>query len=90
MKKMTRLRAIRLKYNISLLELERHSGVRNQYLRALELGNIRRTENNEAVLGRAMSEVLRTRKSSLAGAEQVLRRYQGHLLEPVEVENDEL
>lgn len=54
------------------------------------MGNIRRTENNEAVLGRAMSEVLRTRESSLAGAEQVLRRYQGHLLEPVEVENDEL
>lgn len=90
MKKITRLRAIRLKYNISLLELERHSGVSNQYLSALELGNIRRTENNEAVLSCAMSEVLRTRKSSLAGAEQVLRRYQGHLLEPVEVENDEL
>ena len=35
----TYLRAIRLKYGISLLELERHSSLSNQYLSALELGN---------------------------------------------------
>ena len=32
----TYLRAIRLKYGISLLELERHSSLSNQYLSALE------------------------------------------------------
>mgnify|MGYP000119426193 CR=1 FL=1 len=37
MERMTRLRAIRLKYGISLVELERHSHVSNQYLSALEL-----------------------------------------------------
>lgn len=35
----TRLRAIRMKYGISLLELERHSSFSNQYLSALELGS---------------------------------------------------
>ena len=39
----TYLRAIRLKYGISLLELERHSSLSNQYLSALELGNAKRT-----------------------------------------------
>ena len=43
----TYLRAIRLKYGISLLELERHSSLSNQYLSALELGNAKRTERNE-------------------------------------------
>lgn len=90
MEKMTRLRAIRLKYHISLLELERHSSVSNQYLSALELGNTGRTAKNENVLGCAMAEIVRSRKSTLAGLERTLRQYQGHLLEPVEVENDEL
>ena len=35
MERMTRLRAIRLKYGISLIEMERHSRVSNQYLSAL-------------------------------------------------------
>ena len=46
----TYLRAIRLKYGISLLELERHSSLSNQYLSALELGNAKRTERNERLL----------------------------------------
>ena len=54
MERMTRLRAIRLKYGISLIEMERHSHVSNQYLSALELGNASRTANNEEVLGCAI------------------------------------
>ena len=46
----TYLRAIRLKYGISLLELERHSSLSNHYLSALELGNAKRTERNERLL----------------------------------------
>lgn len=67
MERMTRLRAIRLKYGISLVELERHSRVSNQYLSALELGNVSRTANNEEVLGCAIDEIIRSRKSSLLG-----------------------
>ena len=66
MERMTRLRAIRLKYGISLVELERHSRVSNQYLSALELGNVSRTANNEEVLGCAIDEIIRSRKSSLS------------------------
>ena len=79
MERMTRLRAIRLKYGISLVELERHSHVSNQYLSALELGNVSRTD-----------EIIRSRKSSLFGLEQMIRQYRGHLLETVEVEKGEL
>ena len=75
MERMTRLRAIRLKYGISLVELERHSHVSNQYLSALELGNVSRTANNEEVLGCAIDEIIRSRKSSLFGLEQMIRQY---------------
>ena len=75
----TYLRAIRLKYGISLLELERHSSLSNQYLSALELGNIKRTERNERLLRCAMEEVIASRE-----------QYQGRLLEAVEADSDEL
>lgn len=74
MERMTRLRAIRLKYGISLIEMERHSRVSNQYLSALELGNVSRTANNEEVLGCAIDEIIRSRKSSLLGLEQMISR----------------
>ena len=90
MERMTRLRAIRLKYGISLIEMERHSRVSNQYLSALELGNASRTANNEEVLGCAIDEIIRSRKSSLLGLAQMIRQYRGHLLETVEVEKGEL
>ena len=77
----TYLRAIRLKYGISLLELERHSSLSNQYLSALELGNIKRTE---------MEEVISSRERSLGGLRETLLQYQGRLLETVEADSDEL
>ena len=86
----TRLRAIRMKYGISLLELERHSNFSNQYLSALELGSSKRTAKNEEALGRAMAVVAGARKEALAGLEQTLLRYQGRLLETTEVSGDEL
>lgn len=90
MERMTRLRAIRLKYGISLIEMERHSRVSNQYLSALELGNVSRTANTEEVLSCAIDEIIRSRKSSLLGLERMIRQYRGHLLETVEVEKGEL
>ena len=50
----TRLRAIRMKYGISLLELERHSSFSNQYLSLLELGRANCTPRNAETLDRAM------------------------------------
>ena len=85
----TYLRAIRLKYGISLLELERHSSLSNQYLSALELGNAKRTERNERLLC-AMEEVISSRERSLDGLRETLLQYQGRLLEAVEADSDEL
>ena len=86
----TRLRAIRMKYGISLLELERHSSFSNQYLSALELGSSKRTAKNEEALGRAMEEVISSRERSLGGLRETLLQYQGRLLEAVEADSDEL
>ena len=86
----TYLRAIRLKYGISLLELERHSSLSNQYLSALELGNAKRTERNERLLCCAMEEVISSRERSLDGLRETLLQYQGRLLEAVEADSDEL
>ena len=44
------------------------------YLSALELGNVSRTANNEEVLGCAIDEIIRSRKSSLFGLEQMIRQ----------------
>ena len=84
----TYLRAIRLKYGISLLELERHSSLSNQYLSALELGNAKRTERNERLLCCAMEEVISSRERSLGGLRETLLQYQGRLLEAVEADSD--
>ena len=86
----TYLRAIRLKYGISLLELERHSSLSNQYLSALELGNIKRTERNERLLRYAMEEVIASRERTVDELRRMLLQYQGRLLETVEADSDEL
>lgn len=86
----TYLRAIRLKYGISLLELERHSSLSNQYLSALELGNAKRTERNEQLLRCAMEEVIASRERTVDELRRMLLQYQGRLLETVEADSDEL
>lgn len=86
----TRLRTIRMKYGISLLELERHSSFSNQYLSALELGNIKRTERNERLLRCAMEEVIASRERTVDELRRMLLQYQGRLLETVEADSDEL
>ena len=90
MAEMTRLRAIRLKYGITLLDLEQYSSFSNQYLSALELGNAKRTEKSEQALDRALSDIISSRERTLDGLEQTLRQYRGRLLETMEVETDEL
>ena len=85
----TYLRVIRLKCGVSLLELERHSSFSNQYLSALELGNIKRTERNER-LRCAMEEVIASRERTVDELRRMLLQYQGRLLETVEADSDEL
>ncbi|MFQ9143014.1 MAG: hypothetical protein ACLR4W_12920 [Oscillospiraceae bacterium] len=86
----TYLRVIRLKCGVSLLELERHSSFSNQYLSALELGNIKRTERNERLLRCAMEEVIASRERTVDELRRMLLQYQGRLLETVEADSDEL
>lgn len=85
----TRLRILRMKYGISLLELEKHCSFSNQYLSMLELGRANSTHNNEHVLDTAISALIESRKEALAGLEQCFEAHRGHLLETLEVEADE-
>lgn len=85
----TYLRAIRLKYGISLLELERHSSLSNQYLSALELGKPNAQRERAASLLRDGGGHS-SRERSLGGLRETLLQYQGRLLETVEADSDEL
>lgn len=86
----TRLRVMRLKYGISLMELEQHCCFSNQYLSMLDFGRVKSTQNNEKILDAAIAEIIAARKQSLEGLEQSFETYRGHLLETLEVEADEL
>lgn len=85
----TWLRAMRLKYGISLTELEKYGAFSNQYLSLLELGNANRTHNNEKALDAAIASLIKSRKAALADLEQCFEAHRGHLLETLEVESDE-
>lgn len=85
----TRLRAMRLKYGISLMELEKYGSFSNQYLSLLELGNANRTHKNETVLAAAIASLIKSRKEALADLERCFEEHRGHLLETLEVESDE-
>lgn len=85
----TRLRILRLKFGISLLELEKHCSFSNQYLSLLELGRANSTRNNEKALDAAIAALIESRKEDIAGLEQCFEEHRGHLLETLEVEADE-
>lgn len=82
----TRLRILRLKHGVSLLELERHCSFSNQYLSVLELGKARRTPYNEKVIGAAIAAIIESRKEDIARLEQSFETHCGHLLDTLEVE----
>lgn len=86
----TNLRIMRLRYGISLVELERYHAFSNQYLSKLELGEANRTPYNEAVVEEAITLMIASRKQALAGLEHFFEAHRGHLLETLEVESDEL
>ena len=85
--KITRLRLFRFKHQISLSELHRHSGLSHQHISRLELCRRSRTPKGERVLADAIRSIIISRREALEREYEV---YRGNLLQPLEVETDEL
>ena len=51
----TKLRVLRLKYKISLMELAKQGGLSNQQISHMELGDIPRTKHKEQLAAAALS-----------------------------------
>ena len=88
--KITRLRLFRFKHHISLSELHRHSGLSHQHISRLELCRRSRTPKGERVLADAIRSIIISRREALENLEREYEVYRGNLLQPLEVETDEL
>ena len=88
--KITRLRLFRFKHQISLSELHRHSGLSHQHISRLELCRRSRTPKGERVLADAIRSNIISRREALENREREYEVYRGNLLQPLEVETDEL
>lgn len=88
--KITRLRLFRFKHQISLSELHRHSGLSHQHISRLELCRRSRTPKGERVLADAIRSIIISRREALENLEREYDVYRGNLLQPLEVETDEL
>lgn len=86
----TRLRALRLKYGISLDELAKKGGVSNQQFSRMELGLIRSTPHKERLAETALLRVITARGAALAQLEWEYLNNRGHLLDPLEETEHEL
>ena len=88
--KITRLRLFRFKHQISLSELHRHSGLSHQHFSRLELCRRSRTPKGVRVLADAIRSIIISRREALENLEREYEVYRGNLLQPLEVETDEL
>ena len=88
--KITRLRLFRFKHQISLSELHRHSGLSHQHISRLELCRRSRTPKGERVLADAIRSIIISRRDALENLEREYEVYRGNLLQPLEVDTDEL
>ena len=88
--KITRLRLFRFKHQISLSELHRHSGLSHQHISRLELCRRSRTPKGERVLADAIRSIIISRREALENLEREYEVYRGNLLQPLEVDTDEL
>ena len=88
--KITRLRLFRFKHQISLSKLHRHSGLSHQHISRLELCRRSRTPKGERVLADAIRSIIISRREALENLEREYEVYRGNLLQPLEVETDEL
>lgn len=88
--RITRLQLFRFKHQISLSELHRHSGLSHQHISRLELCRRSRTPKGERVLADAIRSIIISRREALENLEREYEVYRGNLLQPLEVETDEL
>lgn len=86
----TPLRILRHRHHITLKELQRCCGFSFQYINLLELGITKRTPRNERIINEAVQRIIADRKAALVLLEQEYQEYKGDLLQPLEVEADEL
>ena len=86
----TQLRRLRRMHHNSLKELQYHSGFSGQYISQLELGRYSSTPRNEQALDHAFRAVIAARKAALEQLELEYEAHKGNLLQPLEVEADEL
>ncbi len=84
------MRVLRLKHGISLAELARYAGVSNQLISRLELAYVCGTPRQEQRLEETLETVICQRRIALAELEKDYLAGKGRLLEPLEVEADEL
>lgn len=86
----TKLRVIRLRHKISLVELAAKAGLNHQKISNLELARQRAAPHHEAVVDSALASVIAERKIDVISLEQEYLKNRGHFLDPIEVEKDEL
>ena len=86
----TRLRMLRLKYNVTLTELARVAGISNQRLSDLERGRYSASPELQLKISRALGRLIDEKKNSISLLANEYRAYKECLLTPVEVESDEL
>lgn len=86
----TKLRVLRLKYKISLMELAKQGGLSNQLISHMELGDIPRTSHKEQLAAAALSGVIAERRAALDDLEREYQASKGQLLTPMEGYDHEL
>ncbi len=86
----TTLRALRLKYHISLSELAKQGGVSNQHFSRLELGTVRRTIHREQLVEAALLGVIAARRAALVELEKECQVHRKKFLTPTEENRNEL
>ena len=86
----TKLRVLRLKYDISLTELAEEGCVSNQQISRMELCEVPGTEYREQIVAAALNRVIAARKDSLAALEREYQASKGRLLTPMEEPDYEL
>ena len=80
---MRKLRLLRLKYHISLVELSLASGLSPQRISELELGSGNILTATEQKLQNGMEQVIRRRREALATLQNDFQRHKNTLMEPV-------
>lgn len=81
MERKTNLRALRLRYDIPLSELAAVSGLSNQYISRVELGELSPTPRLEDRLGSAMDAIIVRRGVRLGALERSFAACKGRLLQ---------